>query len=124
MKYVVTVILSFIIGMPMAFAERDGRWHHHERHLERLMDELELTAEQEPQVRQILEEQHGKMRSEMENMREQVKPRLEAIGAETSERLSAVLNQEQLQTFNKMVEKKREHMKKRFGGGHSRASED
>ena len=109
MKYVVTVILSFIIGMPMAFAERDGRWHHHERHLERLMDELELTAEQEPQVRQILEEQHGKMRSEMENMREQVKPRLEAIGAETSERLSAVLNQEQLQTFNKMVEKKREH---------------
>ena len=123
MKHAGILFLTLILGVPAAFAERDGRAHHYERHLERVIEELQLSAEQEPQVRTILEEQHGKLRNEMENMREQIKPRLEAIGDETKERLSTVLNEEQLQTFSDSMEKKREHMKKRFKGMRSHDSD-
>lgn len=110
MKYASLILILVIVGSPAVFAERGGPdgppgWRH--KHMERMVETLDLSEEQEPQVRRILEEQHGKMRAEMEKIREQMKPKMEAIHAETTNRLAEVLNDEQMQSFNDFVEKKR-----------------
>lgn len=110
MKYASLIFILVFAGSPAVFAERGGTdgppgWRH--KHMERMVEALDLSKEQEPQVRQILEEQHGKMRGEMEKVREQMKPKMEAIHAETTTRLAEVLDDKQMQSFNDFVEKKR-----------------
>lgn len=116
MKYLSLIALLLGIGIQPVFAEKGGPWNHPDkraRHMEKMIDELQLSDEQEPRVRQILEEQHGKMQARMLRLREQLKPEMEAIAAETSERLADVLNEEQMKTFDSHVQKKREKMQKR-----------
>jgi len=108
MKTIATLIIMLSAFMQPAFAEKGNRGDHSERrgkHMERMIEELQLSSEQEPAVRQILDEQHEKMRSEMQAMHEQMRPKMEALKAETGQRLSTVLSEEQLQTFNAQMEK-------------------
>jgi hypothetical protein len=120
MKTIATLIIILTAFMQPAFAERGNRGDHSERrgkHMERMIEELQLNSEQEPAVRQILEEQHSKLRSEMEAVHEQMRPKMEALKAETGQRLSTVLSDEQLQTFNTQMEKhqqKRQERKNRW----------
>ena len=70
---------------------------HHERHMERIATELELTAEQQEQLRAVHEEQFEKMK---------------ALHEEKKERGDASLTEEQREKMQQMREEKREKMKK------------
>ena len=98
MKALATLAVIISVFMQPAFAEKGKRG----QHMDRMIEELQLTSEQEPAVRQILTEQHTKMRRTMEDFR-----------AETSQRLSTVLTDEQLQTFNAQMEKHQNKMRER-----------
>ncbi|NKB37129.1 MAG: hypothetical protein GKR93_08130 [Gammaproteobacteria bacterium] len=121
MKLISTLGLIIMMSFShLGFAEpgqggdREAR---HSRHMERLIDDLQLSSEQEPAVRQILEEQHTKLKSEMQAVREQAEPRMQALKAETGQRLSSILNEEQLQTFNAKLEdhsQRRQQRRKRW----------
>jgi hypothetical protein len=103
--------------MQPAFAERGGRSEyseHRSRHMEQMIEDLQLNSEQEPAVRQILQEQHNKMRSEKQAVHEQMRSKMEALKAETGQRLSTVLTNEQLQTFNAQMEKHQEKRRNRI----------
>lgn len=116
MKYIATFIILITAFMQPAFAEKGKRGENMDRrgqHMERMIEELQLSSEQAPVVRQIMEEQHKKMRSEMEAIHEQMKPKMEALKAETNQRLSTVLTAEQLQTFSAQMEKRENKMRDR-----------
>ncbi len=123
MKLFSTLGLVIMLALsPTVFAEPGSggdRKAHHSRHMDRLIDDLQLSSEQEPVVRKILEEQHAKLKSEMQAMREKMEPKMQALKAETNQRLSSILNEEQLQTFNAKLEdhdKRRHERKKRWHG--------
>ena len=65
---------------------------------ERMLGRLELTAEQEPQVRQILAD----ARTQMREARRASEPRMDDIRRQTDERLQQVLTPEQWQRFQQM----------------------
>ena len=100
---ILLAMAQLVIAEPGMGGDREAR---HARHMERLIDDLDLTSEQEPAVRQILEEQHTKLRSEMQAVHEQMQPKMEALKAETGQRLSSILNEDQLQTFNAKMDKR------------------
>lgn len=116
MKYITTLVILIAALMQPAFAEKGERGNHRDhgaKHMDRMIEGLQLSEEQKPAVRQIMSEQHQKMRSEMEAIHEQVRPKMEALKAETSQRLSTVLTEEQLQTFNSKMDKRHEKMRDR-----------
>lgn len=119
MKNIAIITLIVLAISEPVFAERGKRG----QHMDRMIQNLNLTEEQEPAVRQILEEQHTKFRSEMQSVRDQAQPRMEALKAETSQRLSTVLNTEQLQTFNSNMEKRQQKMQERRNRWHNRGQE-
>lgn len=120
MKYIATLIILITAFMQPAFAEKGKRG----QHMERMIEQLQLTSKQEPVVRQIMEEQHNKMRGEMEAVHEQMKPKMEALKAETNQRLSTVLTAEQLQTFNAQMEKRENKMRERRSQWQDKGGED
>lgn len=65
---------------------------------ERMLGRLELTAEQEPQVRRILAD----AREQMREARRASEPRMDDIRRQTDERLRQVLTPEQWQRFQQM----------------------
>ena len=116
MKHKILICLLALSTAQSAFAERGMRDHH----VDRMVDKLELSSEQEPAVRQILDEQHEKLKAEISAVREQAQPRMEALRAETNERLSTVLTAEQLQTFNDSMDQRKERMQERRKRWHDR----
>jgi Spy/CpxP family protein refolding chaperone len=114
MKHIVTLAILLAAFMQPVFAEKGGHgkhMDHGEKHMDRMIEGLQLNGEQEPAVRQILEEQHSKLRNEMQAIHEQMRPKMEALKAETSERLSSVLTEEQLQSFNSQMEERHNKMR-------------
>lgn len=69
---------------------------YHDRHMDRMAAELELTAEQKEQMRSVHEEQFEKMK---------------ALHEEKKEKVNAILNDEQREKMQQMHEEKREKMK-------------
>lgn len=72
---------------------------------ERMLGRLELTAEQEPQVRRILSD----ARAEMREARRSSEPRMDDIRRQTDGRLQQVLTPEQWQRFQQMKQEMRPH---------------
>ena len=127
MKTIATIIILLTAFMQPAFAEKGkhgDRMEHRGHHMDRMIKELQLTSEQEPVVRQILEEQHTKMRDQMQAVHEQMKPKMEALKAETGQRLSIILTDEQLQTFNAQLEKRHDKMRDRKSRWHDKGGKD
>jgi len=81
------------------------------RGLERVVERLDLTAEQRAQVRQILDE----ARAEIDAMRRESEPRFEEVRRRSDERLRQVLTPEQWQQFQKMKEEMRGRRRGRKG---------
>ncbi|SES20119.1 hypothetical protein [Halopseudomonas bauzanensis] len=82
----------------LAMPGMDGdKGRYHERHMERIATELELTTEQQEQLRAVHEEQFEKMK---------------ALHDERKEKVDAILTDEQRQKMQQMREEKREKMKK------------
>ena len=116
MKYTAILILLTSLLTQTAFAEKGRHGHdkdHQSAHMDRMLESLQLSSEQEPIVRQIMEEQHTKLRAEMEAIHERIRPKMEALKAETAERLSTVLSAEQMQTFNAQKDERLKKMRDR-----------
>ena len=80
----------------------------------RLVERLNLSHDQEVQVRQIL----GESRKQMEAVRAETAPRFAAIRADMDKRISALLNDEQKKKFEeflKEIESRRERLRRRVG---------
>ena len=114
-KLISLMVLSIIFIQP-AYAESDKRERHGKR-VEHLMKKLDLSEEQKEPVMQIMQEQRQKAHAIFSETREQVKPQMEALQLETRERLAGILNDEQLQKFDTLSQKRREKMEKRFAKG-------
>ncbi|MFL6216454.1 MAG: Spy/CpxP family protein refolding chaperone [Blastocatellia bacterium] len=111
------VLLIFIIGfvagaltvnvyrarhMASAPEERRGRF-------ERVMEQLNLTAEQREQVKAIFNE----ARAQLSEMRKESRPRFRAMREQTHERLRNVLTPEQWEQFQKLTADFKEHRSRR-----------
>lgn len=79
----------------LAATEAPGK--HHQRHMERMASELQLTEQQQEQLRGI----HQQQREQMRTLREQ-----------RQEQVNAVLTEEQRSKLQEMREQRREEMRK------------
>ena len=102
------VALAVLSLVPLA-AQAWGRGGHRgpspERAVERLTDELSLSADQQAQVKALLEGTFAKR----EALRETHRQEMDALRDETHESLAAVLSPEQVQKFDQLREQRREH---------------
>ncbi|SDS62406.1 hypothetical protein SAMN05216421_1865 [Halopseudomonas xinjiangensis] len=76
---------------------------HGERHMQRLTEKLDLTSEQQEQVRNIYQEQMQKHKE---------------IKEQGKQRMSEVLNDEQEKKLEEMHKERQERMKKKYGEEH------
>lgn len=79
----------------------------------RMLDRLDLTAEQRAQVRQIMDE----ARAELDGMRRESEPRFEEVRRRSDERLRQVLTPAQWQQFQQLKEEMRGRRRGRRNGG-------
>ncbi|UAW97356.1 hypothetical protein KEM63_11050 [Halopseudomonas nanhaiensis] len=94
--------LAAVMSAPtMAGAHMDKE--HGEKHMQRLTEKLDLTPEQQEQVKSIYKEQ-------MEKHKE--------IKEEGKKRMSEVLNDEQEKKLEEMHKERKEEMKKKYGEKH------
>ena len=85
----------------------------HERHLERLSQELELSKEQEEKISQIMKKGWEKIQEEMRKMRE----RTLSIKKKTDREIEKLLTPEQLEKFKELKEKFEKRGKERIEEG-------
>ncbi|WP_150303468.1 Spy/CpxP family protein refolding chaperone [Pseudomonas saliphila] len=104
----VTAITLGLSGSVFA-AQHKGGGEHKDRYMDRLTEELDLSAEQQEQFREIKKEQ-------MEKHRE--------IHEESKERMDEVLDEEQRERFDEFHEKNRDKMMKNYGDKKSMKSEN
>ncbi|MFA0964732.1 Spy/CpxP family protein refolding chaperone [Roseivirga sp. BDSF3-8] len=92
-----------------------------EKHIARLDEKLELTDQQEQEIRSILEDSHEEMKGIRENIKESdevdrtaVKEQMKALKEKTDSDILAVLDDEQDAKYTQMAEKRNQRMKKRM----------
>lgn len=73
-------------------------------HFARMLDRLQLTPEQRPQVEKILSD----TRVQFEGLRKESEPKVEEIRRQADERLQKVLTPEQWQQFQQLKEEMRQ----------------
>lgn len=81
------------------------------RGFDQMVERLQLTDEQKPQVRQIF----GDTREQLESLRRESEPRVSEIRRQADERLQKVLTPEQWQRFAQMKEEMRQRRGSRGG---------
>ena len=86
-------------GLSMAQGKKSGR----------MAQELGLNEDQKTQVQSILKEQHEAVQAARKNNAS--KDELQAIRQKTHDRMSGVLNPEQMQKFEAKAKKARRHRK-------------
>ena len=101
MKAMIALLsLVTLVYANMALAEP----RHGTPRLDRLLESLQLDANQATQVKQVLQEQHEKRRTLFETQRQEMRSQMQAMQQETIERLRPILSAEQLQTFVEQTE--------------------
>ena len=102
----VAALLIFVIGFAAGALSLNAynRWNRgraeagsRQGRFERMLDRLNLTADQKTQVHQILSDTRG----QLQNLRKESEPRFEEIRRQADERLQKVLTPEQWQQFQK-----------------------
>ncbi len=98
--------LSVLALAPLAAQAwgRGDRGPSPERAVERMTERLDLTAEQQEQVREVLDSSFAKGREAREAHRSE----METIRQETQDRLAAVLSPAQMEELGQMREERRE----------------
>lgn len=96
-------LLSGLSGVAIAGGQ------HHEKMVTKLIEKLELDDGRASEVRAILDASHEQRKALREEMREKQK----ALREVTKSNLATVLTEEELEKFEKMLEKKREKMKEK-----------
>lgn len=99
----VAALLIFVLGFAAGALALNGyqRWSRsraegsRQQRFERLLDRLQLNADQKTEVHQILSE----TREQLQNLRKESEPRFDAIRQQADERLQKVLTPEQWKQF-------------------------
>jgi len=91
----------------------------HERCLQRLCQELELSKEQEEKVSQIMKEGWEKIQEEMKKMKE----RTLAIKEKTDRQIEKLLTPEQLEKFKEVKEELKKGKENRIKEGYKKREE-
>lgn len=101
MKKILSIsLIALMLAAGVASAESPCK-HGKGKHMERMTEKLELTADQETQFREIMQAKREKMKSYHEEQR-----------AETLSQLSTVLTDEQLAEFEEMSQRRHERKHK------------
>ena len=120
----IAVIVIFLLGFAAGalalngykqWARGGGGVESRKTRFDRMLDSLELNAEQKTQVHQIL----GDTRQQLQSLRKESEPRVTEIRRQTDERLQKVLTPEQWTKFQQQRDKMRERGR---GGRESRSS--
>jgi Spy/CpxP family protein refolding chaperone len=82
-----------------------------------LSQRLQLSAEQQTQVRQVFDE----TRSQLDALRKESEPRVQEIRRQADERLRQPLTPEQWQQFQQMRDEMRQHGRRGRGGDEGRS---
>ena len=106
MNKLTAIILGSLLVSSMALADHPAGGKHKGKHKDRLISKLELTEEQKQPVADILKEQWKKGREIRHSAFEQIRPQMEALHEETRQRLTDVLNEEQLQKYDELSNRK------------------
>lgn len=118
------VLMIFLLGFVAgglslnayhAWRAQSGGNRERQPRLERMFDQLQLTAEQRAQVKQIFND----TREQIQSVRKDSEPKFEDIRRQTDERLQKVLTPEQWGKFKQMKEemRKQQPQRGRFGRG-------
>lgn len=100
MKYLLTLALGLILTYP-AIADRP--YDRPAPNIQRLSERLQLTSEQADAVESIMSDHHSFMQENAEHSRDSARQQRAA----TRERLIGVLDDEQMETFDAMTERRR-----------------
>jgi Spy/CpxP family protein refolding chaperone len=87
---------------------------------ERMLDRLQLNADQRTQVRQIFDDTRGRLAA----LRKESEPRVEEIRRQADERMQQVLTPEQWQQFQQMIKEERSSGRRGGRGGDQRKTGD
>jgi periplasmic protein CpxP/Spy len=103
---------------PQPPPQGQGQWGGHgrgmdpDRQLEHMTKTLNLTADQQTQIKPILVDRQQKMQALWQNQslsRDERRSQMQAIHQDSESRITAVLNDEQKQKYQAMQEQMREH---------------
>ena len=121
-RWIALLAALLLLALPLAALAKDGRRgagrHSPEERIARLSERLHLSAEQEEQLRPILEEQAETMRSIRERKhageasREELREEMRAQREAAREQIEAVLDDDQRAAFQTLREERREHRRK------------
>ncbi len=91
----------------------------HEKRLQRLCQELELSEEQEEEISQIMKKGWEKIQKEMKKMKERVL----AIKKDSDRQIEKLLSPEQLEKFKELKEETKRRKEKRIKKGYKKSEE-
>ena len=89
-----------------------------EEEVKHLTKQLQLTDEQKPKIKAILQGQRDQMKALMEDSsatREEKMPKMKEIHESSSAKIKAILTDEQKTKYDKMEQERRKHMDERRG---------
>ena len=87
-----------------------------EEEVKHLTKKLQLTDEQQPKIKAILQGQRDQMKALMEDSsatREEKMPKMKEIHESSSAKIKAILTDEQKIKYDKMEQERRQHMQER-----------
>ena len=105
--------------------QQQGHWGHHGRinpdaQLQHMTRMLDLTPDQQSQIKPILEARQQQMQALFQNQslsRDDRRSQMQQIRTDTHAKIEAVLNDQQKQKFQAMQDRMQERMRNRQGGG-------
>ncbi len=133
-KLICVCMAAALLVAPCAFAQYDsgsqsqmgsgsphehgGMKHNVDDHVKKLTKELNLNADQQKQVRSILEDQHKQMeslRSDSSMSKQDRHAKFEEMHQASHQKIRDILTPDQQKKFDTMQEKHGDHMKKEGG---------
>ena len=113
-KSIVFALVVLLTGFQSFAQEKEkGRRHerpNNEKHLAKMKQELNLSAEQEAKIKQIFEENKTKH----QDVKEKRKAEMESFKAETDAKINSVLNEEQKSKFDKIKAERKANRKEKM----------
>ena len=123
----ITIMLVMLCSAPASFAQGRGGQNMAERmkaQADEVVKALALTGEKEVQVRGILEAETKERASIFEgfqgqdrNARQMMREEMTELGERTTEKLKAVLSEEEMEKYKKVQAEIQERRRGQFGGG-------
>ena len=132
-KAICTIVLTGLLGLGLsAFAQdqsapapppmsgQRGQRMNPDKQLERLTKTLNLSSDQQTQIKPILENQQQQMmqiRQDQTLSREDRMTKAQGVRDDSKSKIEAVLNDQQKQKYEEMQQKMQERMQQRMQGG-------